>query len=63
MSNDPTNAERQARHRAKLRQERAALEAEVAALRGELARERKRREAAEAKISKPPRTRKGRRAA
>jgi hypothetical protein len=37
MSNDPTNAERQARHRAKQRKARAALEAELRALRDERA--------------------------
>ena len=76
MSNDRTNAERQARWRARRAQAQAAiaaelaelrelrnggaravdvarLEAEVTALRGALARERKRREAAEAKVDKP----------
>ncbi|SRR5258708_27599904 len=60
MSNDPTNAERQARHRAKQRKARAALEAELRALRDERAaqaqafRDGWKRRAAKPKAEKPP---------
>ena len=59
MSNDPTNAERQARHRAKQRKARAALEAELRALRDERAaqaqafRDGWKRRAAKPKAEKP----------